>query len=107
MRGRFVIGSVLLAQGEDIREAHHEDDEKLHHDNGRAEVELDEVEDHLVGIERKALRGCHRAAIGQVETLIAKGEDTRQMYFDLKPFADLMTAEGYTPADIRPESIGS
>jgi GNAT superfamily N-acetyltransferase len=36
-----------------------------------------------------------------------EGEDTRQMYFDLKPFADLMTAEGYTPADIRPESIGS
>ena len=28
-----------------------------------------------------------------------EGEDTRQMYFDLKPFAALMEAEGYEPSE--------
>lgn len=35
-----------------------------------------------------------------------ESEDTRQMYFDLKPFADLMMAEDYNPPDIRPEEAG-
>ncbi len=34
-------------------------------------------------------------------TAADEGLDTRQMYFDLKPFADLMTAEGYNPPDVR------
>lgn len=31
--------------------------------------------------------------------------DTRQMYFDLKPFSDLMVAEGYKPPDLRESEV--